>query len=82
MIKCLPLAIALNTLKQLEISWNSCPHGLVLSAVKQLQFWGYSFGCIGDIGARLVSDFLYHNTVVEILNISRQEIGVVGGIGY
>ena len=68
-----------NSLEVLSLSWNSFQHGFDLCS-RATQLCGWRYHDIGDAGACVISDFLCHNTTVEILDISHSKVSVDGAL--
>ena len=67
-----------NTLQELTISWNDCIATLVLDGT--IKVYLHRDRGFGDIGAILISAFLFHNNIVQILKMSSSNITNVGAV--
>ena len=67
-----------NTLQELTISWINCKATMVLdSTIKVCLHHEKGFG---DIGAILISSFFFHNNILQILDVSSNNISDSGAV--
>ena len=67
-----------NTLQGLTIPWNDCKATLFLDGT--IEFCIEDSRGFGDVGAVLISAFLYYNNIVQILNVSSNNISDSGAV--